>query len=384
MKRRKGRGSDGEKGSGNRLFFKEGFGVGSLLSGAGSVSIGDFVGMVEGGEEGKGIKAVEIVKYLMRDHGVLLMNGVNDVLTTENVRRVVEGYKISERGAADVKGDGNEEDDDEEGSGVNGVSGSSESSVDTSKMYRRPPIVTVLGHVDHGKTTLLDRLLTDYDSDTTDPSGSSISRITEGEVGGITQNVMCGSIVFSSREEDDDDDEEGEEDEESGESSSSSSSSSSRKKTITIVDTPGHAAFGGIRDRGCGLADVVVLVVSLVDGVNAQTRDSIRLLSRDGGSRDVPVVVAMNKVDLVGEGEMDRVVDRVAADLSEEGLLVENLGGEVQCQVISALVGTGVDELMEKVLLEARVNSDLWVPRVSSSSSPSSPSPRPPPRSSTP
>uniref|UniRef100_A0A1I8ICM6 Tr-type G domain-containing protein n=1 Tax=Macrostomum lignano TaxID=282301 RepID=A0A1I8ICM6_9PLAT len=165
-------------------------------------------------------------------------------------------------------------------------------------LARRPPVVAILGHVDHGKTTLLDRL--------------RHSRLVEAEFGGITQRIGC----------------------------------------ITFLDTPGHAAFSNMRQRGASATDIAVLVVAADDGVMPQTLESLRYISAAG----VPMVVAVNKVD-----KREAQPDSVMQELSKHGVLVEELGGDVQCVPVSALKGSGVERLLEAVLalaelLELRAN----------------------------
>ncbi len=163
----------------------------------------------------------------------------------------------------------------------------------------RPPIITILGHVDHGKTTLIDRLRS--------------SNVTAGEAGGITQHIAAYQIEHNGHK-------------------------------LTFVDTPGHAAFGEMRARGANVTDIVVLVVAADDGVMPQTVECISHARAAG----VPIVVAMNKVDLPGANEQ-----KVLNGLAQQEVLPIEWGGDTEVVRISALKGTGVDDLLETVLFTA-------------------------------
>jgi len=169
-------------------------------------------------------------------------------------------------------------------------------------LVARAPVVTIMGHVDHGKTSLLDAIRQ--------------TSVASGEAGGITQGVSAYQVTT-----------------ESG-------------KLVTFLDTPGHAAFSEMRQRGADCTDVVVLVVAADDGVMAQTTDSLAA-ARQAGK---PVVVAFNKVDKEGAD-----VPRVAGALAGFGLLTESLGGEILAAEVSAKQKTGLDDLLEKILLQAEV-----------------------------
>ena len=165
----------------------------------------------------------------------------------------------------------------------------------------RPPIVTVMGHVDHGKTLLLDRIRQ--------------TNVIAGEAGGITQHIGAYRIEWHDR-------------------------------AIAFIDTPGHAAFTAMRARGAEVTDIVILVVAADDGVMPQTIEAID----HARAAEVPIIVAVNKVD-----KADANPDRVLQQLSERALVPEKWGGDTICVEISALQGTGIDELLEQVLLVADV-----------------------------
>jgi len=165
----------------------------------------------------------------------------------------------------------------------------------------RPPVVTIMGHVDHGKTSLLDAIRQ--------------TAVVETEAGGITQHIGAYQVVHNDR-------------------------------PITFIDTPGHEAFTAMRARGAKVTDIAVLVVAANDSVMPQTRESIS----HARAADVPIVVAINKVDLP-----DANADKVRGDLATEGLQAEEWGGTTQVAEVSAKTRLGLDELLEKVLLVADV-----------------------------
>ena len=164
----------------------------------------------------------------------------------------------------------------------------------------RPPIVTIMGHVDHGKTSLLDYIRQ--------------ANVIAGEAGGITQHIGAYQITTEDGRE------------------------------VTFLDTPGHEAFTAMRARGAQVTDLVVVVVAADDQVMPQTIEAIN----HARAAEVPMVVAINKIDRETANP-----DKIMAQLAEQGVQVEQYGGSVQCELISALNGTNVDELLEKVLLEA-------------------------------
>lgn len=165
----------------------------------------------------------------------------------------------------------------------------------------RPPVITVLGHVDHGKTSLLDRIRK--------------ANVAAGELGGITQAIGAYQIEHNGQK-------------------------------ITFIDTPGHAAFSSMRARGGKVADVAILVVAADDGVMPQTKESIQHIK----AAKIPYVVAINKVDLPQANVL-----KVKSDLAEEGEYVEGYGGNIPVIEISAKTGQGIDSLLETVLLLAEL-----------------------------
>lgn len=165
----------------------------------------------------------------------------------------------------------------------------------------RPPVVTIMGHVDHGKTTLLDSIRK--------------TKVVEGEAGGITQHIGAYQI------------------EENG-------------KKITFLDTPGHAAFTTMRARGAEVTDITILVVAADDGVMPQTVEAIN----HAKAAEVPIIVAVNKIDKESANP-----DRVMQELTEYGLVPEAWGGETIFVPLSALTGKGIDELVEMILLVSEV-----------------------------
>src|SRR3989344_3441646 len=180
-----------------------------------------------------------------------------------------------------------------------------------SQTTERPPIVAVLGHVDHGKSTLLDFIRK--------------ANVVAGEAGGITQHVAAYEVV---REKID------------------PSTGLRVNKRITFIDTPCHAAFSAIRARGATAADIAILVVAADDGVKAQTLESLKSI-RDAGT---PFIVAINKIDKPNADQ-----ERTIRTLLDEKVYLEKYGGDVPWAAISAKTGTGVEELLDLVLLVAEI-----------------------------
>lgn len=172
---------------------------------------------------------------------------------------------------------------------------------DPEKLSERPPVVTIMGHVDHGKTSLLDVIRE--------------TRITESEAGGITQHIGAYHVDTD-------------------------------KGQIAFLDTPGHEAFTAMRARGAQVTDIVVLVVAADDGVMPQTLEAIN----HAKAAEVPIIVAVNKID-----KANAEPDRVKRELSENGLTPEDWGGDTICVNVSAKLNEGIDELLEMILLQAEV-----------------------------
>jgi len=177
-----------------------------------------------------------------------------------------------------------------------------EEEIDEELLEERPPIVTVMGHVDHGKTSLLDHIRN--------------ANVIQGEAGGITQHIGAYSVTLDSG------------------------------RKITFLDTPGHEAFTAMRARGAQVTDIAIIIVAADDNVMPQTIEAINHASAAG----VPIVFAINKIDKPGANP-----DRIREELANMNYLVEDWGGKYQCQEISAKNGINIEVLLEKVLLEADI-----------------------------
>ena len=228
------------------------------------------------------VKGNIVVKNLM---GLGVVATINDVIDQETAILVVE--EIGHSGIA-LK----EENFEEDLANLITYEGEQKS---------RSPVITVMGHVDHGKTTLLDFIRE--------------TKVVDGEAGGITQHIGAYEVETS-------------------------------KGKITFIDTPGHAAFSSMRARGANTTDIVILVVAANDGIKPQTEEAINHAKAAG----VSIVVAINKIDLDGAD-----VDKVKGDLAAKDLAPEDWGGTTQMIPVSALKGTGVDKLLESVSLEAEL-----------------------------
>lgn len=168
-------------------------------------------------------------------------------------------------------------------------------------LEKRPPIVTVMGHVDHGKTSLLDAIRKE--------------KVTETEAGGITQHIGAYTVTLNGEE-------------------------------ITFLDTPGHEAFTSMRARGAQITDIVILVVAADDGIMPQTKEAINHCK----AADVPMIVAINKIDKDGAN-----IDKVKQELTEYGLVAEDWGGDTICVPVSAKQGLGIEQVLEMVLLTSEM-----------------------------
>ena len=226
------------------------------------------------------VSVTQVISTLM---SIGIMASINQRLDAETINMVAEefGFK-TEYVSAEVQEAVSEEEDDE------------------SDLVPRAPIVTVMGHVDHGKTSLLDHIRN--------------TNVIAGEAGGITQHIGAYSVTLKNG------------------------------RKVTFLDTPGHEAFTAMRARGAQVTDIAIIIIAADDSVMPTTKEAIAHCQAAG----VPMVFAINKIDKPGANP-----DKIREDLANMNLLVEEWGGKYQCQEISAKKGIGVDDLMEKVLLEA-------------------------------
>ncbi|MGH8764483.1 MAG: translation initiation factor IF-2 [Burkholderiales bacterium] len=229
------------------------------------------------------VKAVEVIKVLMKLGSMATINQALDqetaMIVVTEMGHIAKAAKLEDPEAFLIK--------DEAESAVDAVT--------------RPPVVTVMGHVDHGKTSLLDYIRT--------------AKVAAGEAGGITQHIGAYHVATA-------------------------------RGVITFLDTPGHEAFTAMRARGAKVTDIVVLVVAADDGAMPQTLEAIA----HAKAANVPLVVAINKID-----KHDANPERVKQDLLQHGVVPEDLGGESPVVPVSAKTGEGIDALLEQILLQAEV-----------------------------
>jgi translation initiation factor IF-2 len=227
-------------------------------------------------------RAVDIIKILMKQGQ---MHTINDVIDADTAQIIAEemGHKVKRVAESDI---------------VEGLSGDT----DTAEQLKpRPPVVTIMGHVDHGKTSLLDAIRK--------------TNVVSGEAGGITQHIGAYQVQTPNG-------------------------------LITFIDTPGHEAFTAMRARGAKATDIVVLVVAADDGVMPQTVEAIN----HARAAEVPIIVAINKID-----KQSANPNRVRTELLQHEIVVEGMGGDTLDVEVSAMKGTNLDKLLETILLQAEV-----------------------------
>ena len=229
------------------------------------------------------VAPVELVKKLM---GLGVMAGINQSVDFDSAEVIVSEYDkvLKKEETADIANFESLEIEDK-----------------AEDLVERPPVVTIMGHVDHGKTTLLDAIRN--------------TNVVSGEAGGITQAIGAYSVTCNG-------------------------------KPITFIDTPGHAAFTEMRARGASITDIVIIIVAADDGVMPQTREAIDHAKAAG----VPIIVAINKID-----KPEANVERIMTGLVENGLTPEEWGGDIIVNKISAKAGIGINELLENILLVAEM-----------------------------
>jgi len=185
-------------------------------------------------------------------------------------------------------------------------------------LVSRPPVIVVLGHVDHGKTTLLDYI--------------KKTKIAEKEEGGITQHIGAYEVTVQPKEKEI--------------LRSTQDDFASFRRKITFIDTPGHEAFSKIRSRGARVADIAILVIAADEGVKLQTKESLKVIEK----AQIPFIVAITKIDKQGAN-----VEKVKKELSEAGVLLEGWGGDVSFVAVSSKTGQGIDEFLELILLMSEI-----------------------------
>ncbi|MFD1697078.1 translation initiation factor IF-2 [Roseibium aestuarii] len=227
-------------------------------------------------------RAVDVIKLLMKQGQMMKINDVIDADTAELIASEL-GHTVKRVSEADVE------------EGLFSEADAPET------LLPRPPVVTIMGHVDHGKTSLLDAIRN--------------AKVVSGEAGGITQHIGAYQVEQNGNK-------------------------------ITFIDTPGHAAFSQMRARGAKSTDIVVLVVAADDGVKPQTKEAIA----HAKAADVPIIVAINKMDKPSADP-----NRVRTELLNDSIVVEGMGGDVIDVEVSAKAGTNLDKLLEMILLQAEV-----------------------------
>ena len=240
------------------------------------MTVGDLASLLD-------VDATSVVKKLI---GLGIMASINQSIDYETAEILVSDYDktLKKEETADISNFENFEIEDRE-----------------EDLVERPPVVTIMGHVDHGKTTLLDAIRK--------------TNVASGEAGGITQAIGAYSVKCND-------------------------------KLITFIDTPGHAAFTEMRARGASITDIVIIIVAADDGVMPQTKEAIDHAKAAG----VPIIVAINKID-----KPEANIDRVMTGLVENGLTPEEWGGDIVVNKISAATGEGINELLENILLVAEM-----------------------------
>ncbi|WP_269537921.1 translation initiation factor IF-2 [Cerasicoccus fimbriatus] len=245
------------------------------------IVVRDFAGLI-------GMKPFKLISELM-DAGIFA--GMNQTIEEDIAAKLAEkhGFKLEVRHRG------------EEQAQAKAKKKDKISDDDPSQLEPRPPVVCVLGHVDHGKTTLLDSIRK--------------ANVVSGEAGGITQHIGAYQVEQNGQK-------------------------------LTFIDTPGHAAFSKMRERGANVTDVAILVVAADDGFMPQTDEALKFAQK----ANVPIVVAINKMDSKGAN-----IDRVKQQMQERNIASEDWGGETLCAPVSAINGEGIEELLELVLLQAEV-----------------------------